>query len=329
MSVVTAAANAASQIAGAISRAARATGASFEYLLTTAQIESNLNPKAQAPTSSAKGLYQFIDQTWLATLKRAGPSLGLGGYADAIVATPDGRYAVPDPAARTAIMKLRSDPAVSAMVAGAFTRSNAAELTNGIGRSPTEGELYIAHFLGPDGAARLIGAAEKNPSASAAALFPKAAAANRSIFYDSAGRARGVRAVYGKLTGRFEAARSVAFKPSLRGTLVAQDTASSDIFNVQAGTPAQVVSAQGSTPPDTAGVARALAQASSGLPPQPAPQPLFQSMFSDPAPGAVNRTVRALWTPATAKAPAGGEPPRPVNLFTDGTGDPRALFRGG
>lgn len=100
MSVVTAAANAASQIASAISRAARANSASFEYLLPTAQIESNLNPKAQAPTSSAKGLYQFIDQTWLGTLKRAGPSLGLGKYSDAIIDMPDGRYAVPDPAER-------------------------------------------------------------------------------------------------------------------------------------------------------------------------------------------------------------------------------------
>ena len=57
----------ASPVAGAIRDAAQTTGTSFEYLLTTAQIESNLNPAAQAATSSAKGLYQFIDQTWLAT----------------------------------------------------------------------------------------------------------------------------------------------------------------------------------------------------------------------------------------------------------------------
>jgi hypothetical protein len=67
----------ASQVAGAIRDAAQSTGANFEYLLTTAQIESNLNPAAQATTSSAKGLYQFIEQTWLATLKQAGPALGL------------------------------------------------------------------------------------------------------------------------------------------------------------------------------------------------------------------------------------------------------------
>jgi len=165
MSLVTAAANAASQIAGAISRAARATGASFEYLLTTARIESNLNPTAKAPTSSAKGLYQFIDQTWLGTIKRSGSVFGLGKYADAIVSTADGRYDVPDLEARAAIMKLRNNPAVSAMMAGAFTRSNAAELASAIGRPPSEGELYIAHFLGAHGASRLIAAAASCNSA--------------------------------------------------------------------------------------------------------------------------------------------------------------------
>ena len=77
-------ANASARVAGAIRDAARSTGASFEYLLTAARMESNLNPAAQATTSSAKGLYQFIDQTWLATLKNAGPAHGYGQYADAI-----------------------------------------------------------------------------------------------------------------------------------------------------------------------------------------------------------------------------------------------------
>src|SRR5579885_1253338 len=158
---------AASPVAGAIRDAARSTGTSFEYLLTTAQIESNLNPAAQATTSSAKGLYQFIDQTWLATMKQAGPALGFSNYAAAIVQTPDGQYTVPDPAARAAIMKLRSDPSVSATIAGAFTRSNASQLNSALGREPSEGELYIAHFLGPDGAAKLINAASNQPHANA------------------------------------------------------------------------------------------------------------------------------------------------------------------
>src|ERR1700712_630490 len=169
------------QITGAIKEAAKSSGISFEYLLTTAKIESNMNPAAQAVTSSAKGLYQFIEQTWLGTLKNAGPAVGLGKYADAITQNADGRYEVADPATRNSIMQLRSDPSASAMMAGAFTRANSDQLQNAIGRKPTEGELYIAHFLGPDGAGKLIGAAATQPNANAANMFPQAAAANPSI----------------------------------------------------------------------------------------------------------------------------------------------------
>ena len=72
------------RIAGAIKQAASTTGTSFEYLLATAKMESNFNPTARASTSSARGLFQFIDQTWLGTVKEAGSQLGYGKYADAI-----------------------------------------------------------------------------------------------------------------------------------------------------------------------------------------------------------------------------------------------------
>ncbi len=96
--------SAVSQITGAIQKAAQSTGISFEYLLTTARMESGLNPAAQASTSSAKGLYQFIDQTWLGTMKQAGASLGYGRYADANTQGADGRYEVADSATRAEIM---------------------------------------------------------------------------------------------------------------------------------------------------------------------------------------------------------------------------------
>src|SRR5713226_8979229 len=128
MAVTSATASAVPQITGAIRQAAQTSGISFEYLMTTAKIESNMNPSAQASTSSAKGLYQFIEQTWLGTLKGGGAAAGYGKYADAISQTSDGRYEVADPAMRNAIMQLRSDPAASAAMAGAFTRNNADHL---------------------------------------------------------------------------------------------------------------------------------------------------------------------------------------------------------
>src|ERR1700748_97975 len=98
------------RVAGAIKQAAGASGTSFQYLLTTAKMESDFNPTAGASTSSAQGLFQFIDQTWLATFKDAGPQLGYGGYADMITQSSDGTYSVSDPTARKTIMKLRDDP---------------------------------------------------------------------------------------------------------------------------------------------------------------------------------------------------------------------------
>jgi hypothetical protein len=281
------------QVAGAIRQAASATGASFNYLLATAQIESNFNPSAQANTSSAKGLYQFIDQTWLATMKGAGPAVGLGRFAAAITRLEDGRYDVADSAARNAIMGLRGDPKVSAMMAGAYARSNAAVLTDGLGRAPSEGELYIAHFLGAEGAAKLIVNAQSQPHLRGADLFPQAASANRPIFFDRAGNARSIIGVYRELTGRYESARAtiegnIAATP-MRGTLPAGPRPPADVPTVV------------SRIPDTAGVAGAYAAAQTSAPlafaaTGPGRPAAFQSIFSDTPRQGVASTVRTLWT---------------------------------
>jgi len=196
------------RIAGAIKQAASSNGTSFEYLLATAKMESNFNPTASASSSSARGLFQFIDQTWLGTVKEAGAQLGYGKYADAISKSPSGSYYVSDPAARTEIMNLRDDPAAASSMAAVLTQSNSFKLTGKIGRRPTDGELYMAHFMGVGGAAKLITNAEDNPQASGARLFPNAAAANHSIFYEHSGRARTVSEVYSVLTSRYAGAAS-------------------------------------------------------------------------------------------------------------------------
>ena len=153
------------RVAGAIKQAANSTGASFEYLLTTAKMESDFKPSAGASTSSAHGLFQFIDQTWLGTVKEAGAQLGYGAYADAITKSSSGSYSVGDGAMRKAIMKLRDDPDAASAMAAMLTQSNSFKLTGMIGRRPTDGELYMAHFMGVGGAAKLINNAEDNPKA--------------------------------------------------------------------------------------------------------------------------------------------------------------------
>ncbi len=191
-------------VTSAIADAARATGSGFDYLLKTAVRESSLDPNAKANTSTATGLFQFINSTWLQTVKEEGPRLGLAAEASAIEKTADGRYVVRDAATREKILGLRNDPKVAALVAGAFTNRNAAILQQAIGRAPTGGELYIAHFMGPGGATKLISAAATTPNANAAQLFPDAAAANRPIFYDKAGQPRSVAQVYANLVAKHE-----------------------------------------------------------------------------------------------------------------------------
>ncbi|GLK81198.1 lytic transglycosylase domain-containing protein [Methylopila turkensis] len=192
-------ADAVSRVTAALKGAADATGAGFDYLLRTAQRESSLNPAAKASSSSARGLFQFIDQTWLQVLKEDGPKLGLAEEAADVTRTASGRYVVADPARRAELLALRDDPTTSALLAGAFTRRNAATLQAGIGRAPTEGELYAAHFLGAKGATELIRLAADQPSTSAASAFPAQASANRAIFYDM-GRERTAGEVYARLT---------------------------------------------------------------------------------------------------------------------------------
>ena len=164
-------------VEAAIQRASSATGVDFSFLLGTARRESGYNPGARAPTSSAAGLFQFVDQTWLSTLKKHGAKYGYARYADLIQQGPDGRYYVQGAEARRAVMDLRLDPHAASLMAGELASDHASYLRGRMGRDPTAGELYAAHVLGPQGSAKLIEAVRTSPQAPAAALFPEAAGA--------------------------------------------------------------------------------------------------------------------------------------------------------
>jgi len=173
-----------SSIEAAVRRASSTTGVDFGFLMRTAQRESGLSSSAHATTSSAAGLFQFVEQTWLSTLKRHGAAHGYARYAELIDQAPDGRFVVPQgDDARKVIMDLRYDPHASAAMAAELASDHAAYLRGRTGREPTGGELYAAHFLGPQGSAKLIEAANATPTAAAAALFPDAAASNHDVFY--------------------------------------------------------------------------------------------------------------------------------------------------
>jgi hypothetical protein len=190
----------------AIARAAEATSVDFGYLLAQAEVESSMDPTARAATSSATGLYQFIESTWLDTLRKHGHRFGLGALAEQIDLTASGSAYVADPAQRQAILALRSDPQIAALMAAGLAEDNRAHLTPILGRAPDHAELYLAHFLGAAGAGRFLSEMRADPSQSAAALFARPAAANRAIFYAPDGSPRSLAGVMDVLGRKLERA---------------------------------------------------------------------------------------------------------------------------
>ena len=313
---------------GAIRHASRVTGTNFQYLIATAQVESRFNPGAAAPTSSAGGLFQFIEQTWLATLKEQGPALGYGKIADVIDRGPSGQYMVTDPRLTDRIMKLRNDPTANAVMAAAYTKENAGKLAGRLGRNATEGELYVEHFLGSQGAGRLISLAEAKPGMRADEAFPGPAKANPSIFYDK-GRPRSVGEVYRTLVNRYALARNDQPAPAVKEVAAVKPAA------------APQPQRQPIFAPDTAELTNAYAaaeQLNAPLALLADTGPIFHGLFRTSR-EAVAPVVSALWTaPAPVSEPV-AQAPQPIvvtpartdattSLFQDQATDTRALFRG-
>ena len=193
-------------VEAAIAQAAQATSVDFNYLLAQAEVESAMNPNARAATSSATGLYQFIDSTWLDTMKKHGHRFGLGAVADQIGVTASGSAYVADSGQREAILGLRSDPRIASLMAAALAEDNRTHLMPILGRQPDHAELYLAHFLGAGGAGRFLSELQADPSQSAPALFARPAAANRGIFYASDGSPRSLAQVMDVIGGKMDRA---------------------------------------------------------------------------------------------------------------------------
>ncbi len=179
-------------------------GVSFQYLLAKASQESGFKADAEASTSSATGLFQFTRGTWLDVFKRHGAELGFGDLANRIGAGPGGRLSVFDKADEQKILSLRENPEASAKFAAAYARDNATALSQNLNRELDATDLYLAHFLGPNGANQMLSAAESAPNIYASHVVPDAARANRSIFFAENGSPRTVAQVLDLIRGRFD-----------------------------------------------------------------------------------------------------------------------------
>lgn len=192
----------------AIANAAQRTSIDFGYLVAQARVESAMDPTAKAHTSSATGLYQFIDSTWLGTMQRHGARFGMADVASQIDTRSNGTAYVADPDARRAILNLRNDPQIASFMAAGLAEDNRAHLTPILGRQPDHSELYLAHFLGAGGAGRFLSQMAQDSSQSAASLFRGPAAANRPVFYEPNGTPRSLSGVMEFLSGKLESARA-------------------------------------------------------------------------------------------------------------------------
>lgn len=105
--------------------------------------ESGGNPNAANPNSSASGPGQFIDSTWLSTLRQHRPDL-VQGKSDAD------------------LLALKTDPQLSAEMTGAYAGDNQAILSKN-GLPVTPGSTYLAHFAGPQGAVKVMQADPNAP----------------------------------------------------------------------------------------------------------------------------------------------------------------------
>ena len=191
------------EVLNAIQSASQSTGVDFGYLVNQARAESSFKPDAKASTSSATGLYQFIESTWLETLKQHGSKHGLGDFANKIQTDFQGRHFVPNDADKREILNLRHNPDISSLMAAEFASTNQAYLEQKIGRDITSTDLYFAHFLGAGGAAKFLSAMENDPNQSAASIMKAAAGSNKNVFYNSDGSAKSLNEVYNRFDGKF------------------------------------------------------------------------------------------------------------------------------
>jgi hypothetical protein len=208
------------RVMNAIKTASKETGVDFAYLVNKAAQESGFRTDVKASTSSATGLYQFTEQTWLQMVHDNGSKHGVGALAAKIEPRGDGTLVVKDRALRQQILDLRKNPEMAASMAAELAQDNKAYLENNIGGTIGRTELYMAHFLGASGAADFLSAMRSNPQEKAAGLLPDAAAANRSVFYDGDGKAKSVGEIYNRFAAKMEGKgidlpESIAAEPAM------------------------------------------------------------------------------------------------------------------
>lgn len=160
----------------AIKKASDKVGIDYGYMMAMGEQESGFRPGAKAPTSTASGLYQFTDGTWKMMVNKY----------------PEYGYGIGD----------KADPEAQATMAALYAKENKTGIEQATGRTATNTDMYLGHFLGPSGAKRFLKADGDAPATSA--VSADSAAANKSIFYNKDGSTRTVNEVYALFSKKIE-----------------------------------------------------------------------------------------------------------------------------
>jgi hypothetical protein len=166
----------------ALLKAQATVGVDPPLLLGIASTESGLNPKARNRHSSAQGLLQFTNTTWLTVVRDFGARHGLAQYAASISTDQDGRLSVRKARLRRAILALRNDPLLEAIMTAERLEQERGSLEAHLGRPVQSADLYFIHLLGPAGATRFLTEMEANPMASSVATVGSVATPNAGLF---------------------------------------------------------------------------------------------------------------------------------------------------
>src|SRR5215213_5063306 len=216
-------------LADAVIRAAQATNTKPAVLTALADRDPALLPNRRVTASSAQGVFQFGEGTWLEVLRRYGSKHGYGAQAKAIRIV-RGRPVVANSTERERLLSLRRDPYLSALMAGELITTHRQILAGKVARDPSFAELYMAHFLGVNGASRFVALLSDTPEKRASEAFPRAAKANSALFFDKkeAARAKAKALSVAEVQGRVGAMidKRVARYASVRTNLAPAQVAS-------------------------------------------------------------------------------------------------------
>ncbi len=207
-------------VVAAIRKVAGTQNADFKYLLNQANVESGLDPRAKASTSSAAGLFQFTSGTWINMVKLHGDQVGLASQAQSL------RSNATSNAERAQILGLRNDPELATALAAHLAADNAQALSDAGHKSIGPTELYLAHFLGSAGANTFLNGLRETPSQPAASALPAAASANPGVFYSN-NTSLSYQDIYNRFARKFAdaaAITNVAVPTTTNGSIPTKDS---------------------------------------------------------------------------------------------------------